>query len=67
MSYAAVADLAPFGTFGTLHPFLQCIALLLLHGACEGLACEGLVIIIIFIISGLNVLIGILSALLLAA
>ena len=60
------ADLAPFGTLGTLHPFLQRITFLLLHGTREWLACEWLVIIII-IISSLHVLILFLSVLLLAA
>ncbi len=59
------ADLAPFGTLGTLHPFLQRITFLLLHGTREWLACEWLVIIII--ISSLQVLILFLSILLLAA
>ena len=58
-------DLAPFGTLGALHPFLQRITLLLLHGTCEWLACERLVVIII--ISSLHVLILFLSVLLLTA
>ncbi len=60
------ADLAPFGTLGALHPFLQRITFVLLHGTREWLACEWLVIIII-IISSLHVLILFLSVLLLAA
>ena len=45
------ADLSPFGTFGTLHPFLESVSLLLLHGACKGLARER--VIIVFFLTGL--------------
>ena len=57
--------LPPLGTFGALHPFLQSIAFLLLHGACERLAGEGLIIILF--IQSLICFIPILNALLLTA
>lgn len=57
--------LPPLSTLGALHPFLQSIAFLLLHGACERLAGEGLIIILF--IDSLICFVPILNALLLTA
>lgn len=61
----AVLYLPPFSTLGALHPFLEGIPFLLLHGACERLAGEGLIITLF--IHWLVCFIPILNALLLTA
>ena len=61
----AVMYLPPLSTLGALYPFLQGITFLLLHGACERLAGEGLIIILF--IHRLVCFLRILNALLLTA